>query len=390
LLSKCTLFLAGSEHFTLQEVSDLQTLPPDMIFDDEDMEHTTAYNTLINLKRFPFTDRQPLRFLQFMAHVASQFEATLLVDRLCAFLGMLDDKCTFVPDYSRSVRYNFTAFAVSLARSYESIDFLSLWSAIIDAKIESTPEPLRGFPSWVPAWTWIPFLIPHRLAAGATRAYFNPVTWNACLSRPHIYFQAEDAIETERLHVRGRVIDHVNNISSCKIDRFSEGVDNDYLDSLVHRIQSDLPKSGYDSWGRNELVRFLDVVSHNGQPPKQSVEDVLGLVPKAWGSDLVNDKAVGYNETLISALSMGRGRRFITTREGRLGLVPFVGSYGRSENSDGSAIVVLHGCCVPVVLNPVDREKNTWTVVGDCYIEQAMHGEVVNWEVQDVETFILV
>ena len=361
-----------------------------MAFDDEDMEHTTAYYTLLTLKRFPFTDPQPLRFLQFMAQVASEFEATELVDRLCAFLGMLDETSTFFPDYSRSVRYNFTAFAVSLARSYGSIDFLSLWSAVIDAKIESTPEPLRDFPSWVPAWTWLPLLAPFRLAAGTTRAFFNPVTWNACLSRPHIHFQAEDAIETEHLHVRGRVINYVKQISNCKIDRYFGDVDDDYLDSLVHKIQSDLPNSAYESWGKIELVNFLNVISHNGNPPKQSAEDILGLVPKLWGSDLVNKTVVGYNEALSSTLSIGRGRRFVTTEEGRLGIVPFIGSRGLSDSGEGSAIVLLHGCCVPVVLNPIDRDQNTWMVVGDCYIERVMHGEAVSWEVSDAMTFVLV
>lgn len=390
LLSKETVFLAGSDCFTMQDVSDLQTLPPDMSFDEGDMEHTTAYNTLINLKRFPFTDPQPLRFLLFMAQVASEFETSVLVDRLCAFLGMLDDRSTFVPDYSRSVRYNFTAFVVSIARSYQSIDFLSLSSAIVDAKIPSTPEPLKNFPTWVPAWTHLPLQAPFRLAAGSTRPYFNSVTWNACLSRPHLHSQVEDATDTERLHVRGRIIDYVETISNCKIDRYFGDVDDAYLDSLAQQIRSDLPGSAYDSWTKIDLVHFLTVVSHNGNPPKQTAEDVLGLVSKPSVSQLVDKEVVGYNEALSSSLSIGRGRRFITTRQGRIGVVPFIGSQGQSDENSASAIVALHGCCVPIVLNCVDEAQNTWQVVGDCYVEGVMHGEAVTWAVEGADTFILV
>ncbi|KAF1975377.1 heterokaryon incompatibility protein [Bimuria novae-zelandiae CBS 107.79] len=382
LLSREVLFLAGTAQFSMQDLSDLQTLPPDMVFDKEDMEHTTAYNTLMTLKRFPFTGTQPLRFLQFMAQVASEFETTELVDRLCAFLGMLNSTSTFVPDYTRSVRYNYTAFAVSL-------DFLSLWSAIIDAKISSTPEQLKDFPSWVPSWTWLPLLAPCRLAAGATRAYFNPVTWNAAASRRHSHDHAEDAVATERLHVRGRIIDRIARISSAKIDRYFSDADPAYLDALVAQIKSDLPGSGYDTWTRTDLVHFLNTISANGSPPKQSAEDVLSLVPKAWGEGLVNNAVVGYNEALSSSLSIGRGRRFVVTEQGRRGMVPFVGSRAREGDVEGPAVVVVHGCCVPIVLER-GSEEDGWVVVGDCYVKGAMHGEVVTWDVGDADTFVLV
>jgi hypothetical protein len=31
-----------------------------------------------------------------------------------------------------------------------------------------------------------------------------------------------------------------------------------------------------------------------------------------------------------------------------------------------------------------------WSVVGDCYVGDVMHGEAVNWKIEDAQTFILV
>jgi hypothetical protein len=65
------------------------------------------------------------------------------------------------------------------------------------------------------------------------------------------------------------------------------------------------------------------------------------------------------------------------------------------EGKRGSAIVVLHGCIVPVVLERVDEkdeegEGGDWKVVGDCYVEGVMFGEAVHWDKRDARTFVLV
>jgi hypothetical protein len=83
------------------------------------------------------------------------------------------------------------------------------------------------------------------------------------------------------------------------------------------------------------------------------------------------------------------------TEQGRLGLAPFIGSRARSERSRGSVIAVLHGYIVPIVLERVDGQDEKvdggeWSVVGDCYVGDVMHGEAVNWKIEDAQTFILV
>lgn len=52
--------------------------------------------------------------------------------------------------------------------------------------------------------------------------------------------------------------------------------------------------------------------------------------------------------------------------------------------------MILHGCSVPVVLELVNKELDQYKMVGDCYVEGIMHGQIVEWDGKDVHRFILV
>jgi hypothetical protein len=120
---------------------------------------------LMNLKTSTFVtstyvpDPQPLRFLRIMTEVAGRFQTKELADRLYGFIGLLEG-LDFVPDYTTPVRNNLTRFSATVARQYGSLDFLSLWSANIDAIIDTTPPELLGLPSWVPSFQALPLMAP--------------------------------------------------------------------------------------------------------------------------------------------------------------------------------------------------------------------------------------
>ena len=57
---------------------------------------------------------------------------------------------------------------------------------------------------------------------------------------------------------------------------------------------------------------------------------------------------------------MGRGRRFVLTDDSKLCLVPFVDSRAKTEDQEGTPIVILHGCIVPLVLDSVDEERREY------------------------------
>ncbi|KAL6711855.1 hypothetical protein ACN47E_002898 [Coniothyrium glycines] len=391
LLAREVVCLAGDVEFSLQDLDDMFTVPgeSDARATLEATNESLGYRVLMTLKTDPFTDTpQPQLFLRIMAAVASEFVTQELGDRLFGFLGMIPG-LDFVPDYSKPLGGEFTRFAATLARQYGSIDFLSMWSANLDEMLKDTPPELLGLPSWTPSFSWLPLTAPWRLAVGGVRSWRTVVHWNAAAGRKHMHDQAEDAATTKRLHVRGRIVDYIDKISSARIARYWD-TDEAYYTSLVEQIKADLP--AFEHWTHVDLIQFLNVVSCNGDPPRESAEQLLGLAPGVFPEQARHLHK--YEESLGCCLSMGRGRRFVTTETGRKGLTPFIGSLAKNEERKGSAIVVLHGCIVPMVLQRIDdggKDKvGEWKVVGDAYIDGLMFGEGVTWAEEDAMEFVLV
>ncbi|EFQ35351.1 heterokaryon incompatibility protein [Colletotrichum graminicola] len=377
------LFLTSRVTYNMQDFADLQSIPSEKPL-EYDGDKNIAYDILLDLKAAPYSEDQPIRFLRLIARVAGVFITSELADNLYAFLGMIDGS-GFTPDYEVSIKQNFSAFAVALARNFGSLDFLSLWSANLDALLPSTPEELRNFSSWVPSYSGIPLIAPYRLAAGGMGTSRTTVNWNAANGRRHVYDQPEDAITTGRLRVHGRIIDHIHTMSTTKTASYWV-MNRPYLDSLVHQIRKDLPISPFQDWTLISLVSFLGNIAANGNTPAETSEVVLGLQPRGFANELADMN--GNNSSLAPRLAMARGRKFATTERGRIGMVPWIGSKEQSNEQKGSIIVVLHGCCVPIVLDHIGG--NEYKVVGECYIEGVMHGEAVDWEEEEADTFVLI
>jgi hypothetical protein len=381
LLAKTEAFLTGDLQFSTDDLEDLHNIPSAVrgSTDAGDM----SYTVLMNVKLNPFSDPQPLRFLRLVYQITQEFKTFLLVDSLFAVLGLIEE-AGFKPDYTASIKDNFTRFAVTLAQRFGSLDFLSLWSANLDPIVPTTPKEILAtpFPSWVPSWTWVPLSAPFRYAVGAVRSLGEPIAYNAAGGRKHVHDQTEDAAATDRLFVRGMIVDSVQSISSARFHKYWD-FDDEYLPGLVNQIKEDIP--GLDDWTVKDMIGFLNVASYNGVEPRETAEQVLRLNgPAFW------DQVTDYNAPLSIALSMGRGRRFMKTAEGRLGLAPFIGTRARTEEGAGSPIAVIHGCSVPIVLECVSEERGEYRIVGDCYLLGGMCGELVQWEEPDAKTFILV
>lgn len=378
LLARNVTCLASDSTFTLDELTDLLNVP--MAADST----WVSYRCLMWLKLFPFDDPAPRNYLRMMSAIAGEFDTSKYVDRLFGCLGLMEG-LDFTPDYNRSIVENFTEFAVTLARDFGSLDFLSLWSANLDHLVSDTPDEIiaSNFPSWVPSFTPWPLSAPWRLATGGARQYRSDIAWDAAQGRKHVHIeQKEDAVTTGKLLVRGKIIDHIDTISSTKFARYWD-VDEEYLINQVNQVKTDLP--ALESWTYKDLITFLNIASASGNEPRTSTEDLL----KPVGSDPLRNMS-GRMESLGVCLSMGRGRRVMRTEKGHLGLAPAIGSKARTDGMCGSAIVVLHGCIVPVFLELVDEERNEWGLVGDCYVEGMMCGAAVDWEVEDADSFVLV
>jgi hypothetical protein len=68
---------------------------------------------------------------------------------------------------------------------------------------------------------------------------------------------------------------------------------------------------------------------------------------------------------------------------GRLGLVS-------KRVKLGDVVCILHGSKTPVILRQYDEEENLFEVVGQCYWEDCMYGEAVDWKESEAREYILV
>ncbi|KXJ89330.1 heterokaryon incompatibility protein-domain-containing protein [Microdochium bolleyi] len=88
----------------------------------------------------------------------------------------------------------------------------------------------------------------------------------------------------------------------------------------------------------------------------------------------------GMGSYLNAALALFRGRSFITTDEGYIGLAP-------QDAQPGDRISVILGCRMPMLLRPmrstpgsgedVDEPSQKWQIVGACYVSGLMNGEAI-------------
>lgn len=203
----------------------------------------------------------------------------------------------------------------------------------------------------------------------------------------HVHGQPEDATESGHLWVRGRVVDTIEAISSARFHRYW-GADDEYLFGLLNQIKTDLP--GLEHWSLSDMVHVLQVTSWDGKEPDESAEEDLQMKEFVARDAMVELAGVNDRLGLCMAMSTRRGRRFMKTEMGRIGLAPAAGSRPRDGDKKGSLIVIFHGFIVPIIFEPVDDEQKEYKVVGDCYIEGIMHGDAITWEEKDTQTFVLV
>jgi hypothetical protein len=381
LLARDEVFLTGNTSFNMRELTDLINARHSI-----DTEETSfGYYSIMILKLWLHTDPQPLRFMRIMNLCGQQFQTSEPGDQLYAFLGMLDGlDSAFRPDYSISLRLNFTRFAAVLAQHFGSLDFLSFCSVNTDVHLETTPIDLTGLPSWVPSWSGRTSSTPFRLAVGGSRFEQSKILWNAAKGRRHGHGDQNcDAEVTGRLLVRGRIIDSVDAISTANFYEFTD-VDHEYhkyleyLRSLVDQIKQDL--HALEHWTEVEMIDFLYLAVCSGKPPAPTVEQAL----EDGGED------VFHGIVRVMCVRMGIGRSVMRTRHGRTGLAPAVGTRLQRGEVKESVIAILHGCIVPVMLNVLNEERNEYQLVGDCYVEGIMHGEAVTWEEGEADILVLV
>lgn len=129
-----------------------------------------------------------------------------------------------------------------------------------------------------------------------------------------------------------------------------------------------------------DTASFLDSKANSGWTATEIQGELLAC-------DLSTPKAlVGFKEDLKAL----RTYAYITLD--RLLVRGAFGSFGLVSKRVklGDLVCILHGSKTPVILRSLDDAKNLYEVVCQCYWEDRMYGEAVNWAESEAEEYILV
>ena len=88
-----------------------------------------------------------------------------------------------------------------------------------------------------------------------------------------------------------------------------------------------------------------------------------------------------YVDELYLQASVACNRRLFCTVDGRLGLGPDI-------VHEGDAVAIAHGSRTPLVLRTTGTGE--YWLVGQCYLEDSMYGELCTWKETDADEMVLV
>jgi hypothetical protein len=253
-------------------------------------------------------------------------------------------------------------------------------------------------PSWVPDWAIsTPTLIAFHNS--------NNNSFNACRGYPYVPIPSSP----EELLVRGKIVSIVETWINHPFEKhYFMNPDRGWLAIDLHyetMISAVAPGTKH-SITREKVLKALLAdgafvwPSRTVTPEKPSnlsderVKELLHAYDM-WPRIVANDTTLSGFQKVKEDLKEVQQRSMILQRKrlagcpgdsGPLGLVPRI-----CMQKDGHCeIAILHGSKVPVVIEEVGEGTNRWKVIGQCYLEDAMYGELVDWGEEEGDIFTIV
>ncbi|KAG9195848.1 hypothetical protein G6011_00969 [Alternaria panax] len=313
--------------------------------------------------------------------IARKSDASDLKDKVYGILGLMPGSVTSLIDldYSLSVEEVYTEFARSYIMGTQSLEILE------QCQLSDT-----NMPSWAPDWKnkqhYRLFSGPHSTyhASGTSVASYCFKEDGRLLDVDGIMIDKVDGLGCAYLEygtsaqLQDDIIpsDHSANAYGCDAlfqdalwrtltgDRTPEGdqAPDDYAEILNLPLR-ECYSNPLPSRGARAFSRFLT----------QSASFFVG--GKTLGSFFVN-RSDNFPKTQIDAVErvwrFTRTHRIMTTRKGRIGMIPH-------EACKGDLICVLFGLDVPVLLRPGRCRKDPLMLVGSAYVHGIMSGEGIQW-----------
>ena len=332
-------------------------------------------------RRQDISETQPFNHL--LSRMSSISKTTDARDLVYAFLGLQANPNIHIePRYTSTYEEVLVDAASSIIKGGRSLQIFE------DVCRRETSEGF-SIPSWVPDWRAQLISPPLRYNRGVhphRHDYGFPAS-----ERCHKWKDTDSIYE---LSVRGKVVDTVAVIFEpafeYRTSNWSRENLKDYI-SLDERLADIQREAGLSSHIPSRL-QLLNVIMANQTWPKLYEDSVT-----ASGSSL-SDLLQAYDEYLIAEkdgqdIADGyhlQGLRFFTyIANGRRVFMSDKKNFGlatRAQPSD--KICVLHGCSSPVILRSCG--SNRFSVVENCFFENARRKEDITWSEEEADTFILV
>ncbi|OAL43153.1 HET-domain-containing protein [Pyrenochaeta sp. DS3sAY3a] len=311
-------------------------------------------------------------------------------DLIYGFLGVLSNPHIEIePNYALSFEEVAVGTATAIIKGLRSLDILA-----VVRHIGGTDAIL---PSWVPVWgsrysVQAMYSTDPRQQSYARR--------RASQGRPHIWKTGTSKTD---LIVQGRIIGHIDTVlphfknpfhspwgSRKPVSRFLD------LEALCQRLKGTavcldeqyLPRrllavclaDGVFSLRlQEELAQFPEVKDWG------DIDALFAAYVKFQSSELVPELPPrtlheAYYLVLEELSTVADRRCVFVCDDGKLGLSGWV----RARD----VVCILHGCTTPVILRPFGNGK--YLFVDICYLENAMAGEAVDWDVDDATELVIV
>lgn len=351
-----------------------------------------------------------------LAAYTSNNQATNDRDRLYSLLGLTTDVDLLEVDYELSVDETYLRFAQRFIEQYKSLDIICLAHHYYATSASVLP-------SWVPDWRRkvSPVVVPTLVSQSGRTGIGNlrprnmvEVSESAAVfaASGNAYIRAE--FQGSNLLVYGKIVDIIDGLGASKTSplvqssslrhcsnpltgipahdimvrvcramvfdredrylRYPAPID-DFLEDF-QRFCSLADKD--DVTNLNHEFRDWFARNREFQICGDSLVSIASKVSMRSGSDSAShasSKDTPHQHTHNSFLgrfydtSVRMTRRLMTVPSGLLGMAP-------DRATKGDLIVVLFGCNVPVVLRKISHE-GSFTLVGECFLEDFMSGEAM-------------
>ncbi|RFU27993.1 hypothetical protein B7463_g8347, partial [Scytalidium lignicola] len=315
--------------------------------------------------------------------------STFTRDRLFTLLNIaLDatDSPKLAPDYSSPLEDIVCRYAAEFVQRNKTPKLL------YRGRISSQPA---RFPSWIPNWTANPY--PKTITTWHPECKF-------CATRT-MEVEADISPEDSKvLLIKGSIVDEIKTLSG-----FTSEVDDalDYIAAIFQCVDSlDSPyptgetteelkwkipvgnakKAPWGDWlGKDFKASFQALATYmelsNGKTLNQPLEDYASAKAIKEKLSQLHEDLWLYLFTAVDFSERFHPAAVCLTKRGYVGLVP-------AAAQEGDLITVMYGAVVPFCLRR-DEHRNMYQLQGEAYIHGIMHGEALDFEEVQTQTFKL-